>query len=454
MSKNIKISKGLNIKLKGVADKVLGTANHSDTYVVKPTDFHLMTPKMLLKEGAKVKAGTPIFFDKYRDAIKYVSPVSGEIVEIKRGEKRRILEVKILADKEVSYESFKTAKPSDLSREDVKDALLNSGCWPYIKQRPIDIVASPEDTPKAIFISAFDSSPLAPDFDFVVHNHAEEFQAGIDALAKLTDGKVHLNIRGDVRASSSFSACKNVQINKVTGKHPAGNVGVQIHHIDPINAGDKVWTVNPQDVMIIGRLFLTGKYDASKIIALAGPKVKHPKYYKVISGASLKSVIGDECTSDNARYISGNVLTGDNAGAEGHLGFYHHQITLVEEGNSYNFMLGGKGWLGLGLAKHSMSKTYFSWLMGGKEYDLDTNQNGEDRSFVVTGQYEKVLPMDIYPVHLVKAIITKDIEAMEGLGIYEVAPEDFALCEYVCTSKINAQNIIREGLDIIQEECM
>ena len=227
-----------------------------------------------------------------------------------------------------------------------------------------------------------------------------------------------------------------------------------MHHIDPINSGEMVWYANAQDVMTIGRLFMSGKYDASKVIAVTGPKAKNPKYQKVISGASLKSLVANGSTSDNARYISGNILTGDNVGLEGHLGFYHNQITLVEEGDKYKFMLGNEGWLGLGLAKHSMSRTYFSWLMGNKKYDLDTNQNGEDRNFVVTGQYEKVFPFNIYPVYLIKAIIANDIEGMEGLGIYEVAPEDFALCEYVCTSKINVQKIVRDGLDVIQEECM
>ena len=253
--------------------------------------------------------------------------------------------------------------------------------------------------------------------------------------------------------SNKVTNAKNVQINKVSGPHPAGNVGVQIHHLDPINSGEFVWYVNPQDVLTIGRLFLNGTYDASKIVAFTGPKAKSPKYFKTISGASIKSIVDGAVSSDNARYISGNGLTGDNVGIEGHLSFYAHQITIVEEGNHHKFFL-GDGWLGAGLNKHSMSRTYFSWLMGNKKYDLDTNQNGEDRSFVLTGQYEKVFPFDIYPVYLVKAIITKDIEAMEQLGIYEVAPEDFALCEYVCTSKINVQDIVREGLDIVHEECM
>ncbi|MFP5471451.1 MAG: Na(+)-translocating NADH-quinone reductase subunit A [Bacteroidia bacterium] len=453
MSKNIKITKGLDIKLKGEAEKVVVNANPSDVYTLKPADFHGLTPKLLLKEGAQVKAGTAIFVDKQRESVCFASPVSGEIVEVVRGEKRKILSVKILADKgEMKYESFASADPNKLTREQIKEQLLKSGCWPYIKQRPIDIVANPEQTPKAIFISAFDSSPLAPDYDFIVHNYGELFQTGVDALAKLTDGKVHLNVRSELKPSGVFTNCKNVQINKVSGPHPAGNVGVQIHHIDPINSGEVVWVVNPQDVLIIGRLFAQGKYDATKTIAVAGPRVKYPKYHRVISGATIKSILSDDSSKDN-RYVSGNVLTGDNAGADGNLGFYHHQICVLEEGDKFKFFL-GDGWMGLGLNKHSASRTYFSWLMPSKKYALDTNQNGEPRSFVMTGQYEKVFPFDIYPVHLLKSIITNDIESMEKLGIYEVAPEDFALCEYVCTSKINAQEIVREGLDVIYKECM
>jgi len=452
MSKNIKISKGLDLKLKGEAEKVVVNASTSDIYSINPANFHGLIPKLLLREGAEVKAGTPIFVDKNRESVHYSSPVSGEIAEIVRGAKRKILSIKILADKqETKYESFKQADPNGLSREEIKEQLLKSGCWPYIKQRPIDIVANPDQTPKAIFISAFDSSPLAPDYDFIVHNNSEVFQAGIDALAKLTDGKVHLTLNGATKSSGVFSNCKKVQINTIVGPHPAGNVGVQIHNIDPINSGEVVWTVNPQDVMIIGKLFLTGKYDANKVIAVCGSKVKSPKYYKTISGASIKSILSEDTT--NSRYISGNILTGDNVGADGYLGFYHNQVTVISEGDDYKFFL-GDGWLGLGLNKHSASRTYFSWLMPNKKYDLDTNQNGEDRSFVMTGQYERVFPFDIYPVHLVKSIMVNDIESMEKLGIYEVAPEDFALCEYVCTSKINVQEVVRKGLDVIYQECM
>ena len=452
MSKAIKIRRGLNIRLQGEADKVRATAPNSDTYAIQPPDFHGLVPKMLVKEGAAVKAGTPLFHDKYNDKIVYTSPVSGEVAEVVRGAKRRIMEVRILADKEIQYESFQQADPSTLSREEIIDNLLKSGLWPLLRQRPFDCVANPEETPKAIFISAFDSHPLAPDNDFIVHGHGEEFQAGIDAVVKLTDGKVHLNVRGDVSQSKVFTNSKGVQINKVSGPHPAGNVGVQIHHIDPINKGDLVWYLYPQDVLAIGRLFQTGKLDLSKVVALTGSEVKNPKYFKVISGACIKDIVQNDVEEGDLRYISGNPLTGTEVTTDGYLGFYDSQVTVVPEGNEPQFVL-TKGWLGLGFDKFSNSRAFPTWLMPGKKYRLNTNMNGEERAFVVTGQYEKVFPFDIYPVQLVKSIIVNDIDGMENLGIYEVGSEDFALCEYVCTSKINVQKIVREGLDVVKEEC-
>lgn len=452
MSKLVKISKGLDIKLIGESDKVLNNAPNSKLYAIKPADFHGLTPKMVVKEGEKVKAGTIIFFDKYNDVVKFASPVSGTLKEIRRGEKRRILEVIIEADNEISYEEGQKVDVNTADAEKIKEVLLNNGLWPFIKQRPIDIIANPKNEPKAIFISAFDSAPLAPDYDFVLKDEKENFQTGVNALAKLTKGKVHLNVRGDVKVADVFNV-NNVQVNKFVGPHPAGNVGIQIHHIDPINKGEYVWVVNPQDVAIIGRYLNTGKFDLTKIINLAGSEIKSPRYYKVISGATVADIIGDNLTNDHVRYISGNPLTGDKVDKNGFLGFYHNQITVIPEGDRYKFFL-TEGWLSPGFKSFSASRAYCSWLMPNKKYRLDTNLNGEERAFVVSGQYEKVLPMDIYPVYLVKSIITNDIDGMEKLGIYEVSPEDFALCEFVCTSKINVQDIIRNGLDVVQKECL
>lgn len=453
MSKTIKLRKGLDIKLKGEADKVKSSVENSASFAIKPPDFHGLVPKMLVKVGEKVKAGTAIFEDKYQDSVKYVSPVSGEVAEIVRGEKRRILEVRINADAETSYDDLGTLNAESASGEEVKAYLLKNGLWPFIKMRPIDVVANPSDEPKAIFISGFDSSPLAPDYDFILHGEDEAFQQGINALSKLTSGKVHLTLKGNSNADASLTGAKGVQINKITGKHPAGNVGTQIHHIDPINKGEVVWTVNAQDVAIIGRILSGGKYDASKVIAITGSEVKNPKYIKTVIGTNIAKIVEDNIQDGSVRYISGNVLTGDKIEADGYLGFYHSQITVIPEGDEPKFMI-TEGWLSPGFKKFSTSRAYFSWLMPGKKYSLDTNLNGEERAFVVTGEMEKVFPFDIYPMHLVKSVMYNDIDLMENLGIYEVAPEDFALCEFVCTSKINIQSVVRDGLDVIQKECM
>lgn len=446
MPKNVKIRRGANIKLAGVAERIKGDAPFPASFAIKPTDFHGLTPKMVLKEGAEVKAGQEIFHDKYNDKVKYTAPVSGEIAEVVRGAKRRILEVRIVPDKEQKYETFDVSGIT--TGEKVKEVLMASGFWPMIKQRPYDVVADPMTKPKAIFVSAFDSAPLGADYDFVLHGQKEAFQRGLDALKLMTGGKVHLSTRGGSTPDEVFSSASGVEKNTFSGPHPAGNVGIQIHHIDPINKGDKVWTVNAQHVMMIGRFLMTGKPDFSKTIAIAGSEVKKPRYMTTIVGASMKALIEGEINEGSNRIISGNVLTGDAVGAEGYLGFYHDVVTVIPEGNEPQFM----GWLTPNFHKFSLSRSYFSWLMPNKKYSLNTNQNGEDRAFVVTGEYESVLPMDIYPVYLLKAIMTKDIEKMENLGIYEVAPEDLALCEYACTSKTPVQDILREGLDLAQEE--
>lgn len=448
MSKVIKIRKGLDIKLKGKAEKIFMRPDPLDLYAVKPTDFHNLVPRLTVKTDDIVKAGTPLFFNKYQPEINLTSPVSGRVVAINRGERRQILQVVIQADAEIEYESFVKGEPSRMSVKDIKNNLLKSGLWPTIRQRPYDIIADPEDMPKAIFISAFDTAPLAPDYDFIAKDCEADFQTGIDALSKLTVGNVHVNINDEYPASQVFTETRNVQINKFRGPHPAGNVGIQIHHIDPLNKGDIVWYISPQDVITIGRLFDKGIYDASKVIALAGSEVLKPRYYKIIGGASIKNLIEDNIENGNNRFISGNALTGTKIAPDGFVGYYDSLITVIPEGDHYEFL----GWAMPGFKKYSVSRSYWSWLMSNKEHKLDTNLNGGLRAFVITGEYEKVFPMDIYPVQLVKAILVKDIDLMEKLGIYEVAPEDFALCEFVCTSKIDVQNIIREGLDYMIKE--
>lgn len=450
MSKDIRIRKGLDIRLQGVAEKLNVGAPYTEIYAIKPTDYHGLTPKLAVKAGDSVKAGDVLFWDKQNPELKVTSPVSGEIAEIVRGAKRKILEVKILADKEVLYKSFETANPNSVGREKVLSAMLESGVFSFIKQRPFDIVADYNVVPRSIFVSGFDSNPLAPDFSYVIEGQEADFQNGLDALATLTDGKVYLTNKSGETSSTLVSA-SNVETNTISGPHPAGNVGTQIHFVNPINKGEVVWTVDAQAVIIIGRLFSQGKYDATKLITLAGPVVKEPKYVSIKVGASIKHLVEGALTRSDVRYISGNALTGDRIDSDGTLGVHHNQITVLEEGNKPKFIL-TKGWLGLGFDKFSNSRLYPTWLTGKKQFDLDTNINGEERGFVVTGELERVFPFDIYPMHLVKSAMYNDIEEMENLGIYEVVPEDFALCEYVCTSKIDIQNVIREGLDLVKVE--
>lgn len=446
MSKVIKITKGLDLKLKGVADKVSKDAT-SETYAVKPTDFHGIFPKLMHKEGAEVKAGTPILYDKYNEHAKFAAPVSGEITEIVRGEKRKMLEVRILADKEIKYEQH---NPKDGSREEIIESMSNGGLWPILMQRPYYLIADPEVTPKAIHVSAFNSGPLEADTDYCLHGREKDFQKGLDILGKLTSGKVHLNVHAEKNTSELFKNAKNVQINTFSGPHPSGLPGTQINKIDPINKGEHVWTVKHHHVAMLGKFFNEGIYDASRIVAVAGSQIEKPAYYKTFAGASVKNILKGNVKTDSGktRIISGNVLTGEQIKEDGYIGFYDDTITAIPEGDEPQFL----GWLAPNFHKFSLSRTYFSWLQPGKRYDLDTNTNGEERAFVVTGEYEKVFPLDIMPQILIKSIMIEDVERMEQLGIYEVAPEDFSLCEYVCTSKQKLQQTVREGLDQAKKE--
>ncbi len=448
MSETITIKKGLDINLKGEAEKTI-TEVEAGFFAIKPTDFIGVFPKLLVKEGDKVKAGTLLFYDKYRDNIKFASPVSGKVKEIRRGAKRVLLEIKIEADTKQVFVNFEICDPNTLSREKITEKLLGSGVWPVIRQRPYTIVADPKANPKAIFISAFDSSPLAPDFELIIHGQGEIFQAGLDALKRLTSGKIHLNLQAGIKASKVFSNSKNVQINYVKGPHPAGNVGPQINKIDPINKGEIVWHLRPQEVLTIGRFFLKGKFDAERIIALAGSEVSKPHYFKTKIGASISEMVKGNVQEGILRFISGNALTGKKIEKDGFIGFYDSQVTVVPEGDYYEFV----GWALPGFGKFSFSKSFPAFLAGkNKKYRVDTNLHGGERAFVMTGQYEKVFPMDIYPMQLLKAIMIEDIDAMENLGIYEIDEEDFALCEFIDTSKTEMQDIVRKGLDVMRKE--
>ena len=444
MSKIIKLCKGLDIRLQGEAAKTIVDAPKASEYAVSPLDFEGVTPKMLVKVGDTVEAGSPLFFDKKRPEIIFTSPVSGTVAAVNRGEKRKILSVVVTADKETAYKQFPSLDLTKASREQIIELLLESGLWTMFVQRPYGVVASPSDKPKAIFVSAFDSAPLATDYDFALAAEQQSLQAGFDVLGRLTDGKVHLSYN----ACGQVPQIKGVELHAFKGKHPAGNVGVQINHISPINKGEKVWTLNIQDVAILGRLFLTGKVDMTRVIAVAGSCVAEPKYYRVVAGASVESILGGKFSNEHARVISGNVLTGRNVGKEGFLGVNANMITAIPEGDTYEML----GWAMPRFNKFSVSRAYLSWLMPWRKYNLNTNMNGGERAFVMSDTYGKYLPMDIYPVHLIKACLANDLDKMENLGIYEVIEEDLALCEFVCPSKIEIQQVLRNGINLMMKE--
>lgn len=449
MSKDIRIKKGLDIKLKGAADKTSEQAILSNFYTLRPEDFHSVIPKLISKVGAKVKAGEPVFYDKSNENVKFVSPVSGEIIEIARGEKRKILSVKIQADKQQSYLEHGAFNLDAAKADDIKQHLLNSGCWPFVKQRPYDVIANPNKTPKAIFISGYASAPLAADLDFTLAGKEAELQAAVTALGKLTDGAVHVSVGQS--SSSPLAGLSGVTLHKVSGPHPSGNVGTLISKVDPINKGELVWTVSAQDLVIIGALLLTGKFNAERIVALVGSAVEKPRYFVTKLGAEVATMIYDKgiAKDANARIISGNVLTGKQIQPDGFLDFYSNVISIIPEGDDYEFF----GWNKPVFNKVSTSRALtFSWLTPNKEFDLNTNTNGEHRAFVTTGNYEQVFPLDIFPLQILKACMYQDLDEMEALGMYEVAPEDFALTEFICVSKQPHQNIIRKGLDLMLKE--
>jgi len=447
MSKIITLKRGLNVNLQGLAELTISQASRTALFAVKPTDFFNLTPKLNVKVGDEVKAGSELFYDKYRPEIKFTSPVSGKVSEIRRGERRKLLEVVVEASSTDEFVEFKKGSPKEMSREDIVNNLLESGMWPVIRQRPYNIIANKDNSPKAIYISGFDSAPLAADVNLLLKDNLGEFQTGLDALGKLTEGNVHFSLDA-TKDNQKLENLTGVEYHYFKGAHPAGNVGVQIHHIAPINKGEIVWVINPQDVVLIGRLFNEGAYRPEIKIALAGSELKSTQYYSILKGSSIKGLVENNLVQDNVRVISGNVLTGTHIMKEGFLGYYDSTVSVIPEGDYFEMF----GWAKLGFGKFSTSRSYWSWLTPKKKYALDTNVHGGVRAFVMSGQYEKVLPMDIYPVHLLKAILVEDIDQMEQLGIYEISEEDFALCDVVCTSKIEAQNIVRQGMEIMIRE--
>ncbi|WP_295986522.1 Na(+)-translocating NADH-quinone reductase subunit A [uncultured Algibacter sp.] len=449
MSNDIRIKKGLDIKLNGEAEKTVEQAIISNYSTIRPEDFHGVTPKLVAKEGTLVKAGSTLFFDKSQETVKFSSPVSGKVVEVLRGPKRRIDAIKIEADKTQTFEDFGKFDIDASKPEEIKAHLLASGCWPFVKQRPYDVIANPEKSPKAIFISGYASAPLAADLDFTLQGKESELQAAVSALGKLTEGKVHVSVGKN--GNSPLAGLNGVILHKVSGPHPSGNVGTQINKIDPINKGEVVWTVSPQDLVIIGELLLTGNFNAERIVALVGSSVEKPRYFKTIAGSEIATIVYDKGVSKdgNDRIISGNVLSGKQIQTDGNLDYYSNVVSIIPEGDDYELF----GWTKPVFNKVSTSRALtFSWLNPNKKYDLNTNTNGEYRAFVTTGTYEKVFPLDIFPMQILKACMYQDLDEMEALGMYEVAPEDFALTEFVCVSKQPHQKIIRQGLDLMLKE--
>ncbi len=449
MSNDIKIKKGLDIKLKGEAEKTTEKAIISNFYKIRPDDFHGVIPKLIAKQGAKVKAGEPIFYDKSDESVKFVSPVSGEIIDIARGEKRKILAIKLQADKEQVYVDYGKFNLETATSESVKAHLLATGCWPFIKQRPYDIIAKTDRSPKAIFISGYASAPLTADLDYVLQGKEAQLQAAVTALGKLTEGQVHVSV--GAKSNSPLAGLSGIALHKVSGPHPSGNVGTLINKIDPVNKGEVVWTIAAQDLVIIGDLLLTGKFNAERIVALAGSSVKKPRYFVTKIGSEVATMVYDNGVEKegNDRIISGTVLSGKQVQPDGYLDYYSNTITVIPEGDDYEFF----GWNKPVFNKISTSRALtFSWLTPNKKFDLNTNTNGEHRAFVLTGNYEEVFPLDMFPLQMLKACKYQDLDEMEALGMYEVAPEDFALTEFICVSKQPHQAIIRKGLDVMIKE--
>lgn len=453
MSASYKLRRGLDIPLKGCAHLMTAPLASSPLYTLKPCDFKNTTPKLLVREGDIVRAGSPVYCDKEHPGILFTAPVSGTIQRIVRGEKRKITGIQILADEEQMQEQFPVADPEQLTPERIRELLLQSGCWPLITRRPYGIPAHPGETPKAIYISCFDSAPLAPQYDYAFADSYESLRIGIQVLERLCPGKVHLGLWEMTSPHSVFRRLPGIT-HTFSGPHPAGNPGVQVHHACPVGKGQVVWTLSPMGLSIIGKLFLYGIYDTTRMVAVTGSALARTGYISCQAGIQISALTPFPLKDGiRARIISGNPLTGDNVGPDGFLGFHHQQVTCLPEGGSRELL----GWARpLRLNKFSAARTYISYLapLLGKtgRFNLDTNTNGGLRAFVLTRDYQKVLPMDIFVSHLIKAILAEDIDKMEQLGIYEVLPEDLALCEFVCPSKIEIQDILQKGIDLMIKE--
>ena len=447
MANVIKLRKGLDINLRGRADKGTVEPVKSADCALVPESFGGVVPKVVVREGDSVRAGDALFVDKKHPEVKFASPVSGTVEAIVRGDRRKVLCVKVKADEVQQYVAFGPKDVASLDGEAVKQALLEAGLFGYIQQLPYAVATTPDTTPKAIFVSAFRDMPLASDFEVELKGNEKDFQTGLTALSKIQKTYLGVGVR---QTASALVDAKDVEINVFDGKCPAGNVGVQVNHVSPVNKGEVVWTVDPAAVIFIGRLFNTGKVDLRRVIAVAGSEVKTPSYVETLVGTSLGAVLeGRLKATEHVRIINGNPLTGRKSTLEDYIGAHTSEVTAIPEGDDNNELL---GWILPRVNQYSTSRSYFSWLLGKKEYDLDARVKGGERHIIMSGEYDKVLPMDIYGEYLIKAIIAEDIDKMEQLGIYEVSPEDFAVAEFVDSSKLELQKIVRNGLDMLRKE--
>lgn len=448
MANRIKLRKGLNVNLKGRACEETLPLNLSDEYALVPDDFVGVVPKVVVREGDTVKAGDALFVNKNCPDVNFASPVSGVVTSVERGERRKVLSVKVKADKEQVYKDFGKHDVSSLSADEVKKELLDAGLFGYINQLPYAVSTTPDTQPKAIFVSALRDMPLAGDFEFELKGNEKDFQTGLSALAKIA--KVNLGI-GAGQQSDALLQANDVEVTVFDGPCPAGNVGVQVNHLDPVNKGEVVWTVDPTAVIFFGRLFNTGKVDLTRTVAVAGSEVKNPAYMKTLVGTPIRTILDGQLESnEGVRIINGNPLTGRVATIDSYLGAHTSEVTVIPEGNdTYEIA----GWIMPRFKEFSANRSYCSWLFGKKkEYSLDARVKGGERRMIMSGEYDNVLPMDIYGEYLIKAIIAGDIDRQEQLGIYEVSPEDFAVAEFVDSSKLELQKLVREGLDILRKE--
>lgn len=450
------LKKGYTIKLAGKARPEIAETQKPKLFALQPNKFPGVKPKLEVDIGDEVKIGSILFHDKNQPEVKFVSPASGKIKEINRGERRTLLEVVVDRDgkdEAIDFGAKTKEEIQNLKADEIKKMLLDGGVWPYMRQRPYAKIADPNAVPRDIFISAMDTAPLAPEQSILLKGSEDYLQMGIDILNKLTDGNVYLSADGtDQELHSMFDSLYGVEKHSFFGKHPVGNLSVHIHHIKPLNVDEIVWTVNAVDLVEIGKFLLTGQFPTERIIAVAGSSVKEEsrKYYKTWLGANIQSLITEgDLNEVDVRYISSNVLTGRKIPENGYISFKHRMITVIPEGRDREFF----GWLTPGLKHESFSRTFLSKFFPSNEYVKDTRIHGGKRAFIQTGDYEKMLPMDILPSHLVKSIIAEDIEEMIALGLLEVDAEDFALCTYICPSKIDFGEYILKGLEMLEKEC-